>query len=516
MFDLDYLSSKNMAPNLYIHTVSSQYLSTAYIDSLLEKEQDAHFVYIAAWDKFKRGYDKPALKHIKQTLKQHCQSVYFLGESVAKQSLETIASDLDKINFAPKGLPILVFPDQVLVDSDFKRRHAFAHIVRKISQKFKKPILVVIHGYEHQFMHSEIMRYPELYSGLLNLQAIDQNHRYLNVHFWSSHAGLFYDKQYDLVYKDELNRLSLKDPVNQVDDGAQITDDSQIYMSKYAQASQQSSSDNLHIFESNQDVLDMHISDYGTVVFSLSEQSEVKALGVLCLRLRRKYGENLKIAIREIRQCLRYSDEMFLTKAGANVIIGSNINYARFLNMLETLQGQVLKRNLPSSVEHLLTFHTSSGRKGYVPNAIFLEHVKELIARYDESQTQFALIKFNTMPNIEMSAYLSMWDIKRDGDIITTCEDSIYLLLNSVRENNISVALKNIFRIPVGDAFLSQQNFTTINRIEHELTYIQDHGVDISFDSKILDAYFSPKDVVSEDKQSTQIHFATHTPWSDA
>ncbi|MGB2078902.1 MAG: cellulose biosynthesis protein BcsE [Vibrio sp.] len=516
MFDLDYLSPSSMAPGIYIHTVSSQHLPLCYLESVLSDTYQTQCVAFHDWSKFALGYSPQQVQTLKTNFKRKTESVYFIGEKYQDKPLYSLAEDMLKIDFSASDMVLLIFPDSILTQSSFEQRHHFGHVVKRLSHKFQKPFVAVIYGFEHEFMHAEILRYPELYSGLVNLQALDAEHYLLAVPFWYSHLGIIYQYQYNLNLDKQTGLLQLDEKSTQKPSQTQLDDESQIYIVRSAVDSQQQSTEKMRIYETNQALVDqIELAQNATVILSILEQKEVKQLGVYCFSLRKKFGENLKLVVREMRQCLRYSDEMFLTQAGVNLIAGANINYARFLTMVETLQGQTMKRNLPSSIEHLLTFHVSSGRKGYIQPELFVEHTLDLIKKYQQSRTEFALIKFNLLPNINISAYLSMWDIKRDGDVLTVCDGVIYLLLNSVRANNIDVALRNIFKIPVQDAFLSQENFTTINRIEQELAFIKKTGVELDLLDTLEQQGFKPSQLLesrdSLDQESTLI-FAQPKP----
>ncbi|MCV5960076.1 BcsE family c-di-GMP-binding protein, partial [Escherichia coli] len=73
--------------------------------------------------------------------------------------------------------------------------------------------------------------------------------------------------------------------------------------------------------ESNQELIAMlNNPRSSTIVFSCDNQSEVQQIALDCYRLRSAYGRQLKIIVRETQQCLRYADEKFLLRAGANFI----------------------------------------------------------------------------------------------------------------------------------------------------------------------------------------------------
>lgn len=117
--------------------------------------------------------------------------------------------------------------------------------------------------------------------------------------------------------------------------------------------------------------------------------------------------------------------------------------------------------------------------KGFINALDFINYTKIFLPQLEAVQTQFALIKLECLPNINVSNYLSMCSIQREGDIMTISRNSMYLFLQGVRINDLATALHNIFKLPIQDIFLSETSFTSIGRIEHELHHIEQNGLTI-------------------------------------
>ena len=209
-----------------------------------------------------------------------------------------------------------------------------------------------------------------------------------------------------------------------------------------------------------------------------------------------------------MKSCLRYSDEMYLLQSGINLIVHIGTRFSSMLNAIEILRGQILTRSLPSTTEELLNFSfETTETKGYINNEFFVNYIKETLKNNDVVKTEYALIKLELLPNIKPHSYLSMCNIKREGDVMTVCQGAIYLFLQGIRMSDLPIALNHIFSLPVRDIFLSQISFTTIGRVENELPNVLYHSINIDEELTLTDN----GTFVSSDS-STQLILAQHKP----
>ena len=75
---------------------------------------------------------------------------------------------------------------------------------------------------------------------------------------------------------------------------------------------------------------------------------------------------------------------------------------------------------------------------------------------------------------------LRLCHIRRDGDIVTACNNALYVLFSAIRHNDINVALNNIFEFPIRDLFHTVQTYDTQHDIEAELQNIIEDQTAIS------------------------------------
>lgn len=188
--------------------------------------------------------------------------------------------------------------------------------------------------------------------------------------------------------------------------------------------------------------------------------------------MRVKAGSQLKIIIRETQQCLRYADEKYLLRSGVNLICPVQVPPMRFMTQVEAIQGQLLTRPIPSSLDALTKYDLSFGSKGYLRSKEFTRYCNDVISVSAQSKVNFALIKLTFLPGMQAEECLRLCHVKRDGDVVTATQKALYVLFSAIRHSDIDIALNNIFEFPVRDLFYSMRTFETQYDIDSELKYI--------------------------------------------
>lgn len=473
----------SLLPGVYVTIISQQHTPFDYLNSLLSPYKNVCFIGLNSANDYFLNYSEASKLKLSNLLSTSTRDCYFLSQRDSKKSLVKLQNDLNKISYTQCSHVTIDIPKQLLLGLNHQDRVAFLVHLKSVSKRNKKVIQVIIHGYEHnsddKTLYQQLVNRPDLIWGLSNLQPIAEQVYKLLSPFWITKHQVLANQSLDLQVTNEI-LLSDHDEDDHQNELATTDDENLIYIAKSAIESQQIPSKNMTIYADNQTLfselsqLDSSQLNAATVIVSVYAQSEVRQLGVECYKLRRTTTDKIKIVIREMLPCLRYSDEMYFIQAGVNLVVPNVVQYTRFLTMLEMLQGQVLDRIIPSSVELLLNYNLENKQRGYVENQVFVDEVLSLITHYKQTQIKFALVELSLIQDIDIYNYLSMWNIKRSGDVITVCEGKIYLLLNSVRENNIDLVLSYIFKIPVADAFRSKKVYTSLNQISQQLPIILD------------------------------------------
>ncbi len=216
-----------------------------------------------------------------------------------------------------------------------------------------------------------------------------------------------------------------------------------------------------------------------TVVFSLQHHHQIEALAGDIHQLRRTRGSRLKIAVREMQQALRRSDERLLLACGVNTILPSNVPTSRCLAALEGLQGQAYNRHVPAELAVLLKSLQPIQDKGYLPPTQFCHAVTRMIGnRLLPENGKGLLVALRPVATLSTQQALMLCRPRRFGDLVTHTEDCLYLFLSFCHYHHLETALKFIFPRPAGEIFVDLQVWFEDLLVCAELQQITARGAD--------------------------------------
>lgn len=189
-----------------------------------------------------------------------------------------------------------------------------------------------------------------------------------------------------------------------------------------------------------------------TVVLAIDDNADVDALVRLLYRLRRERGNTLKLVVREMASCLRYADERLLLQSGVNLVVPANVPLARFLTLLETIQGQQWQGQLPADPERLIRLHRPPDVGGIVGVAQFKQVVGELMGS-DGGAVDSALLALQPVAGLRAEQTLQQLHMRRRGDLACIHGGQVWLFLFACRRDGVERALGNLFRLPWQEMF---------------------------------------------------------------
>lgn len=501
-----------IADGVYITTVNSRSTSVTYISTLLDSLSNALFISLQSWESLTQTCSATQKQHLKHKLNKKQSSCYFVKNKYTP-SLANIKTDMARVNIENNRTLIINCPASILLTNSEADCKSFLFHLKKLASKKNLVCMVIIHGEESHNINNRLMHVPSLFLGVSNLFRVEALHFTYHINYWISSQAISSAYEYDLTLNERGELTVTDDSQKQQVQQTAANDNAIMYISKYALDTNQIPTTDMRVFDDNEQLFNavQNLSD-ASIIFSLNQQTEVRTIAIQCYQLRRNFGKRFKLIIREMQQCLRYSDEMLLSHAGINLIVPSSVAYSRFLSMIATCQGQEISRNLPHSLESLLQFDTSVNIKGYVKNPRFVEHCQFLIRQFEHTKVHFALIKLTLLPGIDASACLSMCHIKRDGDLITACKNTLYLVINSVRGHDIDIALKNIFKLPITDIFQSHTLYESIHSVESQLPHILNEAISIEMDVKKLIDPLSSDPAKNNEQVKSPMKYASHAP----
>lgn len=207
-----------------------------------------------------------------------------------------------------------------------------------------------------------------------------------------------------------------------------------------------------------------------TVVLAVRDNAEVDALARLVHRLRRERGNGVKLVVREMAPCLRYSDERLLLQCGVTLVVPANTPLARFLTLLETIQGQRWQGQLPADPEPLIRGHRPPDVGGIVSPERFRQVVMDLLGD-DGSAVESAVLTLQPVAGLRAQQTLQQLSIRRRGDIACVYRGQVRLFLFACRRDGVERALGNLFRLSWKELFDGYQRLA-----EHDVEAMNPTG----------------------------------------
>lgn len=189
-----------------------------------------------------------------------------------------------------------------------------------------------------------------------------------------------------------------------------------------------------------------------TVVLAIAENADVDALARIVFQLRSERGNGLKLVVREMQPCLRYADERLLLESGASLVAPANLPLARFLTLLETIQGQLWQGRLPQDPERLIRLHRPPDVGGIVTPAQFRQLAGELLEQ-GGGAVESAVLVLQPVAGLSPVHALQQLQMRRRGDFACMYAGQVWLFLFACRGDGIERALGNLFRLPWRELF---------------------------------------------------------------
>lgn len=190
-----------------------------------------------------------------------------------------------------------------------------------------------------------------------------------------------------------------------------------------------------------------------TVVLHYRQQTAFPLLAQTVHQLRFLAGRQMRIVIREQGNQLRYSQELLLTRLGANQIVYAEFGISRLLRAVESSMGHRFTGYIEDDFERALTAAMPSEECGYLPPARFCEVVAATLHKTEAIEMHHVLVSLDLLPEKAHLDVLLNCQPRRANDVVTADESHVYIFLFACREPDIDAALRRIIIEPIEQLF---------------------------------------------------------------
>lgn len=371
------------------------------------------------------------------------------AKGLASTILPSLIVDFQRLRVRPGSQLILMLPSAWLENFDSSRRHEWLMEMRQWLLSQACTLLVLSSGQSPK-LHACLLQLNEQLSGLAQLYRQDGAIRY-QLNYWHSPLGVCAAQSFELDLLDKgfaLSAVQRSLPVQA------RSDDQRIYLTeRLALGGAAPLSEQWRLFEHRDELLQQAVNARAaSVIVAVESNQEVEALALQLHELRERCGMALKIIVREMEPCLRYRDERLLLASGANLLVPCDTTLARFLSLVESVQGQIWRYRQSTNIEALLERLRPPAQRGLLAAADFLALVDQVYSGA-AGELEHQLLRLHPRGDLPIEQYLGQISLRRYGDVACVVDGQFYLFLFGCRRDGLEPALGNVCRLPWADLF---------------------------------------------------------------
>ena len=206
-----------------------------------------------------------------------------------------------------------------------------------------------------------------------------------------------------------------------------------------------------------------------TCILSFDGDSNLQQLAETVHTLRVSLGRHARIVIQEKNASLGHQSEALLLRLGTNLVIHRDVPAPRLPTLLESISGQVFKRNIEVSFEAAVESAFPSKQRKDLTAQAFAREVNAALDRADTSGMSCAMVTGTPMPGMTVFDILTSSVLARPGDMISSDGESCYIFLNACPQSEILVTLEQILGVAIDAAFDNPKLFIQREEIQPEL-----------------------------------------------
>lgn len=206
-----------------------------------------------------------------------------------------------------------------------------------------------------------------------------------------------------------------------------------------------------------------------TCILSFDGESNLQQLAETVHTLRVSLGRHARIVVQEKDASLGHQSEALLLRLGINLVIHRDVPTARLPTLLESLNGQVFKRDIEVNFEAAVESAFPPKQRSYLPAPAFAREVNITLDRAQTLGVPCAMVTGKPMPGKTVVDILTNNVLTRPGDMMSSDGESCYIFLNACPQSEILVTLEKILGMAVDVAFDDPKLFIQREEIQPEL-----------------------------------------------
>ena len=206
-----------------------------------------------------------------------------------------------------------------------------------------------------------------------------------------------------------------------------------------------------------------------TCILSFDGDSNLQQLAETIHTLRVSLGRHALLVVQEKEASLGHQSEALLLRLGINLVVHRDVSTARLPALLESIKGQVFKRDIETSFETAVESAFPPKQPRHLPALAFTREINVALDRAEASGEPCAMVTGKPMPGITVVDILTNNVLTRPGDMMSSDGKSCYIFLNACPQSEILVTLEQILGMAVDTAFDDPKLFIQREEIQPEL-----------------------------------------------
>jgi cellulose biosynthesis protein BcsE len=308
---------------------------------------------------------------------------------------------------------------------------------------------------------AEMTRLAHCFSGLARLRKFENEIRY-DVFYWFSDEGLLTNKSFRLAPDANGKWEVLDADAKRVSVGEKPADEDDVFAMRAVLPEGRTEPVGWRLFETAEQMMGALGSAHAcTVVFYYHVGSPIEVLARIIFDLRRSIGSQIKIVVKEAGGQLRKNNELLLLSVGVNLLISNEIGFTRMVDQLRLLQGRIYSAQLSADFETAIASLKSGEELGYLSADHFVRVVSAGLTKIRNVQVPNVLIILPITEGVAILEALKSCTMRRAGDLFTADNQTVYVFLSACEEQDVTVTLDRIFRLPVAVIFASETRMLT-------------------------------------------------------
>ena len=250
-----------------------------------------------------------------------------------------------------------------------------------------------------------------------------------------------------------------------------------------------------------------------TCILSFDGDSSLQQLAETVHSLRVSLGRYARIVVQEKEASLGNQSEALLLRLGVSLVIHRDVPADRMPTLLESLNGQVFKRDVEIDFEAAVESAFPPRQPTYLPVQAFVQEVTASLDRAETLGVTCAMVTGKPMPGLTVVDILTHNVLTRSGDRMTSDGESCYIFLNACPQSEIVEVMEQILGMAVDAALEEPKLFIQREEIQPELAALLRTAARIgSSDDLQNKTRYSAGEPVSSDSVSNRPLFASMIP----